>query len=411
MKYDFDEQIDRRNTNSAKFDEMDALFGSDVMHLGVADMDYRSPKPIIEAMQNIVEKGVFGYTIWPENYEELVSQWMKRRYEQETKTEWVVFSPRINMALNMAVETFTNEGDGIVLHTPAYTALQNAVEKYNRVMIESPLVLENGRYKMDFQQLRRNLDEKKAQGVCAKIMLLCNPHNPTGRVWKIEELQEVVDICKEYDLLLISDEIHEDFVKKGHKFVSCLHFQEDLQGRMIVCNSITKTFNVPGVILSNLLIPDQGIRERMKETMDRWGLHNPNIFAAGIMEAAYTQCDEWIEQVNAYLDENYEFLKKYIEKNMPELEVIPSEGTYMAWVQTEKLQISPEELEKFFIEDAKVSVYMGSRYGKHTDSFIRINIATSRSYLQEALERIRAQYYKIAPNNKKVKAIRGVEDG
>lgn len=401
MKYDFDEQIDRRNTNSAKFDEMDALFGSDVMHLGVADMDYRSPKPIIEAMQNIAEKGVFGYTIWPENYEELVSQWMKRRYEQETKTEWVVFSPRINMALNMAVETFTNEGDGIVLHTPAYTALQNAVEKYHRVMIESPLVLENGRYKMDFQQLRRNLDEKKAQGVCAKIMLLCNPHNPTGRVWEIEELQEVVDICKEYDLLLISDEIHEDFVKKGHKFVSCLRFQEDLQGRMIVCNSITKTFNVPGVILSNLLIPDQGIRERMKETMDRWGLHNPNIFAAGIMEAAYTQCDEWIEQVNAYLDENYEFLKKYLEKNMPELEVIPSEGTYMAWVQTEKLQISPEELEKFFIEDAKVSVYMGSRYGKHTDSFIRINIATSRSYLQEALERIRAQYYKIAPNNKK----------
>lgn len=401
MKYDFDEQIDRRNTNSAKFDGMDALFGSDVMHLGVADMDYRSPKPIIEAMQNIVEKGVFGYTIWPENYEELVSQWMKRRYEQETKNEWVVFSPRINMALNMAVETFTNEGDGIVLHTPAYTALQNAVEKYNRVMIESPLVLENGRYKMDFQQLRRNLDDKKAQGVCAKIMLLCNPHNPTGRVWEIEELQEVVDICKEYDLLLISDEIHEDFVKKGHKFVSCLHFQEDLQGRMIVCNSITKTFNVPGVILSNLLIPDQGIRERMKETMDRWGLHNPNIFAAGIMEAAYTQCDEWIEQVNAYLDENYEFLKKYLEKNMPELEVIPSEGTYMAWVQTEKLQISPEELEKFFIEDAKVSVYMGSRYGKHTDSFIRINIATSRSYLQEALERIRAQYYKIAPNNKK----------
>lgn len=401
MKYDFDEQIDRRNTNSAKFDEMDALFGSDVMHLGVADMDYRSPKPIIEAMQNIAEKGVFGYTIWPENYEELVSQWMKRRYGQETKNEWVVFSPRINMALNMAVETFTNEGDGIVLHTPAYTALQNAVEKYHRVMIESPLVLENGRYKMDFQQLRRNLDEKKAQGVCAKIMLLCNPHNPTGRVWEIEELRQVVDVCKEYDLLLISDEIHEDFVKKGHKFVSCLRFQEDLQGRMIVCNSITKTFNVPGVILSNLLIPDQGIRERMKETMDRWGLHNPNIFAAGIMEAAYTQCDEWIEQVNTYLYENYEFLKKYLEKNMPELEVIPSEGTYMAWVQTEKLQISPEELEKFFIEDAKVSVYMGSRYGKHTDSFIRINIATSRSYLQEALERIRAQYYKIAPNNKK----------
>ena len=401
MKYNFDEQIDRRNTNSAKFDEMDALFGTDVMHLGVADMDYRSPMPIMEAMQKIIDKGVFGYTIWPDQYEAWICQWMKRHYGENIDPEWVVFSPRINMALNMAVETFTNVGDGIVLHTPAYTALQNAVEKYDRVMIESPLVLENGRYKMDFEQLRKELDEKKAQGVCAKIMLLCNPHNPTGRVWELEELQQIADICKEYNLLLISDEIHEDFVKKGYKFVSCLKLKEELQGRMIVCNSITKTFNVPGVILSNLIIPDSEIRERMKETIDRWGLHNPNIFAAGILEAAYTQCDEWIEEVNEYLEENYRFLKEYLEKNMPEFEVIHSEGTYMAWIQTEKLQISPEQLEEFFIKDAKVSVYMGSRYGKHTDSFIRINIATSRSYLQEALERIKAQYHKIAPNHEK----------
>ncbi len=331
MKYNFDEQIDRRNTNSAKFDEMDALFGTDVMHLGVADMDYRSPMPIIEAMQKIIDKGVFGYTIWPDQYEAWICQWMKRHYGENIDPEWVVFSPRINMALNMAVETFTNVGDGIVLHTPAYTALQNAVEKYDRVMIESPLVLENGRYKMDFEQLRKELDEKKAQGVCAKIMLLCNPHNPTGRVWELEELQQIADICKEYNLLLISDEIHEDFVKKGYKFVSCLKLKEELQGRMIICNSITKTFNVPGVILSNLIIPDPEIRERMKETIDRWGLHNPNIFAAGILEAAYTQCDEWIEQVNEYLENNYRFLKEYLEKNMPEFEVIHSEGTDTKW--------------------------------------------------------------------------------
>lgn len=401
MKYNFDEQIDRRNTNSAKFDEMDALFGTDVMHLGVADMDYRSPMPIIEAMQKIIDKGVFGYTIWPEQYEAWICQWMKRHYGEEVNPEWVVFSPRINMALNMAVETFTNAGDGIVLHTPAYTALQNAVEKYDRVMIESPLVLENGRYKMDFQQLRKELNEKKVQGVSAKIMLLCNPHNPTGRVWELEELQQIADICKEYNLLLISDEIHEDFIKKGYKFVSCLKLKEELQGRMIVCNSITKTFNVPGVILSNLIIPDPEIREQMKETIDRWGLHNPNIFAAGILEAAYTQCDEWIEQVNDYLEENYLFLKEYLETYMPEFEVIHSEGTYMAWIQTEKLHVSPEQLEEFFIKDAKVSVYMGSRYGQHTDSFIRINIATSRNYLQEALERIKAQYHRIAPNHEK----------
>ena len=217
MKYNFDERIDRRNTNSAKFDEMDELFGKDVMHLGVADMDYRSPKPIIDAMQKIVDKGVFGYTIWPDNYGELVCDWMKRQYMEEVEKDWVVFSPRINMALNMAVETFTNAEDGIVLHTPAYTALQNAIEKYDRKMIESPLVLKNGKYKMDFEQLRKELDKNAEQGVRAKIMLFCNPHNPTGRVWEKDELQEIADVCKEYDLFLISDEIHEDFIKKGHQ--------------------------------------------------------------------------------------------------------------------------------------------------------------------------------------------------
>ena len=172
MEYNFDEIIDRRHTNSAKFDEMDALFGSDVMHLGVADMDYRSPEPILNAMQKIVKKGVFGYTILPDNYQDLVCQWMLRRYHEKIDPEWVVFSPRINMALNMVVETFTNPGDGIVLHTPAYTALQNAIEKYDRKMIESSLVLENGRYRMDFKQLREALDDNLKKGIHTSLMLL-----------------------------------------------------------------------------------------------------------------------------------------------------------------------------------------------------------------------------------------------
>lgn len=186
MKYNFDEIINRRHTNSAKFDEMDAIFGADVMHLGVADMDYRSPEPIIEAMERIVQKGVFGYTIWPTNYEELVCKWMRRRYNTNVEKEWVVFSPRINMALNMAVETFTNPGDGIILHTPAYTALQNAVEKYDRKMIESPLRLVDGKYQMETEafreEIRRTREELRSRGKDIKIMLLCNPHNPTGRV-------------------------------------------------------------------------------------------------------------------------------------------------------------------------------------------------------------------------------------
>lgn len=397
MKYNFDELIDRRNTNSAKFDEMDALFGSDVMHLGVADMDYRSPEPILDAMRGIVEKGVFGYTIWPDNYEALVVQWMKRRYHVDINPEWVVFSPRINIALNMAVETFTNPGDGIVLHTPAYTSLQDAIEKYDRKMIESPLVLENGRYHMDFDQLRQEIEANLACGTKVRMMLLCNPHNPTGRVWTAEELEQAADICRDYDLLLISDEIHADFIKKGQHFTSSLCLLEKLKGKIMVCNSVTKTFNVPGVILSNILIPDPEIRAHMKETIDRWGLHNPNIFAAGILEAAYTKCDEWISQVNDYIEGNYQLLADYFQKYMPAFELIPAEGTYIAWLRTEKLHMSSDDLERFFIEKAKVSVYMGSRYGKRTDAFIRINVATSREYLRKALEKIRAQYHLIDP--------------
>ena len=392
MKYNFDEIIDRRNTNCAKFDEMDALYGSDVMHLGVADMDYRSPQPIIDAMEDIVKKGVFGYTICPDNYEELVKKWMQRKYNVTIDPEWVVFSPRINMAMNMAVETFTGSGDGIVLHTPAYTALQNAVEKYKRIMIESLLVLENGKYHMDFAQLRRDIEEANANGTHVKMMLLCNPHNPTGRVWRQEELSEIVKICREYDLLLLADEIHEDFIKKDYQFTSMLNWIDELNGKLIVCNSITKTVNVPGVILSNMIIPDDTIRRQMMKIKDRWGLHNPTIFAAGIMEAAYTKCDDWIEEVNRYIEENYNLLKTYFEQNMPKFHVIFAEGTYMAWIDAKDMGMTPAELERFFIEDAKVSVYMGERYGKNTDSFIRINVATSRVYLKEALDKVKKQY-------------------
>lgn len=396
MKTVFDQRIDRRNTNSAKFDEADLIFGKDVMHLGVADMDFRSPEPIIDAMEEIAKKGVFGYTILPTNYEELVCNWMKRRYGVHAEKEWVLFSPRINMAMNMVVETFTEPGDGIVLHTPAYTALQNAVEKYDRTMIESPLKLSGEGYEMDFDELRENIKEADKElgkrGKRIRIMLLCNPHNPTGRVWTKEELQSAVEICEEYDLLLIADEIHADFVKHGKKFCSVLEAGRTSLDRLIICNSITKTFNVPGVILSNMLIPNKKIREKMKETIDRWGIHNPNIFAAGILKAAYTECDEWIEKVNKYIEGNYQFLAYFLEKHMPKFHLIPSEGTYMAWIDVKDFGLCPEEMERFFVKKAKVSVYMGSRYGKHTDSFIRINVATSREYLEEALKRIKRKY-------------------
>lgn len=391
MAYDFDTVLDRRGTNCAKFDEMDWKYGPGLMHLGVADMDFRSPQPILDAFSQVVEKGVFGYTVLPQNYPALVRQWMQRRYDCAIQEEWVLFSPRINMAANMAVETFTQPGDGILLHTPAYTALQAAISKYGRRTVESPLVFRDGEYQMDFEQMEQLCDES------VKMLIFCNPQNPTCRVWRREELERLADFCCRHNLLVISDEIHGDIVPEGTRHTSLLSLGEDMNQRTILCNSITKTFNVPGVIFSNVIIPNPDIRRRMAETIDRWGLHNPTIFAAAMLEPAYTQCDDWLREVNRYIRANYDYLAGFIRDHLPGLKLMPSEGTYLAWINTSQLGMPEEELERFFLEKARVSVYMGSRYSQNTRDFIRINLACSRAYLTQALEQIKEHWHLIAP--------------
>mgnify|MGYP000060384368 CR=1 FL=1 len=387
MEYNFDEIIDRRHTNSAKFDEMDALFGSDVMHLGVADMDYRSPEPILNAMQKIVKKGVFGYTILPDNYQDLVCQWMLRRYHEKIDPEWVVFSPRINMALNMVVETFTNPGDGIVLHTPAYTALQNAIEKYDRKMIESSLVLENGRYRMDFKQLREALDDNLKKGIHTSLMLLCNPHNPTGRVWNKGELDEIASICKDYNLMLVADEIHADFAFQGKHQVFA-NLKKEYEEMTIACTSPSKTFNLAGLQTSNIFIPNQKLKNAFKKQLDAAGYSQLN--AAGLVacEAAYRDGEEWYQTMKKYVAGNIAFTKEFVEKNLPGVNMVEHEGTYLVWLDFNGLGLCAQELEDLIVHKAKLWLDSGRIFGKCGRGFQRINVACPRSTLKEALERI-----------------------
>ena len=363
MEYNFDEIIDRRHTNSAKFDEMDALFGSDVMHLGVADMDYRSPEPILNAMQKIVKKGVFGYTILPDNYQDLVCQWMLRRYHEKIDPEWVVFSPRINMALNMVVETFTNPGDGIVLHTPAYTALQNAIEKYDRKMIESSLVLENGRYRMDFKQLREALDDNLKKGIHTSLMLLCNPHNPTGRVWNKGELDEIASICKDYNLMLVADEIHADFAFQGKHQVFA-NLKKEYEEMTIACTSPSKTFNLAGLQTSNIFIPNQKLKNAFKKQLDAAGYSQLN--AAGLVacEAAYRDGEEWYQTMKKYVAGNIAFTKEFVEKNLPGVNMVEHEGTYLVWLDFNGLGLCAQELEDLIVHKAKLWLDSGRIFGK-----------------------------------------------
>ena len=390
MKINFDEWNERRNTNCGKWDTMDKKYQKEgMLHLGVADMDFRSPKQIIDAFQDILDKGIFGYTDLSDRFYENIREWMRQKHQAEVSREEIVFCPRINVSSSICVETFTEEMDEVIINTPAYGPLYQAVVKNHRKVVESPLILENGSYKIDFAHLESVVTDK------TKMFILCSPHNPVGRVWTREELEEVGAFCKKHDLLLFVDEIHGDIVAEGVTFTTALTLSETVRERLIVATSLTKTFNVPGVIVSYMIVPDEEIRSRIAQTIDRIGMHNPTIFAVAAVEHGYMECEEWYRQMLAYVNENETFTREFFAEHFPEFEILERQGTYLLWISYEKLGITEEELEKWFLEKANVSVYMGSVFGNEGRGFIRLNIASPRAMLKEAYERMDAVYSEI----------------
>lgn len=390
MKINFDEWNERRNTNCGKWDTMDKKYQKEgMLHLGVADMDFRSPKQIIDAFQDILDKGIFGYTDLSDRFYENIREWMRQKHQAEVSREEIVFCPRINVSSSICVETFTEEMDEVIINTPAYGPLYQAVVKNHRKVVESPLILENGSYKIDFAHLESVVTDK------TKMFILCSPHNPVGRVWTREELEEVGAFCKKHDLLLFVDEIHGDIVAEGVTFTTALTLSETVRERLIVATSLTKTFNVPGVIVSYMIVPDEEIRSRIAQTIDRIGMHNPTIFAVAAVEHGYMECEEWYRQMLAYVNENETFTREFFAEHFPEFEILERQGTYLLWISYEKLGITEEDLEKWFLEKANVSVYMGSVFGNEGRGFIRLNIASPRAMLKEAYERMAAVYSEI----------------
>lgn len=387
MKINFDEWNERRNTNCGKWDTMDKKYQKEgMLHLGVADMDFRSPKQIIDAFQDILDKGIFGYTDLSDRFYENIREWMRQKHQAEVSREEIVFCPRINVSSSICVETFTEEMDEVIINTPAYGPLYQAVVKNHRKVVESPLILENGSYKIDLAHLESVVTDK------TKMFILCSPHNPVGRVWTREELEEVGAFCKKHDLLLFVDEIHGDIVAEGVTFTTALTLSETVRERLIVATSLTKTFNVPGVIVSYMIVPNEEIRSRIAQTIDRIGMHNPTIFAVAAVEHGYMECEEWYQQMLDYVNENEKFTREFFAEHFPEFEILERQGTYLLWISYEKLGITEEELEKWFLEKANVSVYMGSVFGNQGRGFIRLNIASPRTMLKEAYERMAAVY-------------------
>lgn len=384
MRYDFDKVVERRNTNSTKWDSVAALFGSeDVLPLWVADMDFRIPQPIIDAISERIKHPVFGYTRVSSSTIDAVLERLETKYGWKVSPEAVIVTPGVVPAVNAAVKAYAGEGGAVVVQSPAYPPFW-ATGPNNKVRTVTNLLrLEGGRYEMDFDALERAFAESGA-----KAMILCSPHNPVGRVWTREELVKLGEIALKAGAVVISDEIHCELIYKGFKHVPFASISPEFAANSVTCFSPSKTFNIPGMHCSVAIIPDEELRKRFNEA--RSGIQgSPDFLAVIAMEAAFRYGDEWLEQVMDYIEGNLEFLLKYMEERIPAIKPIRPEGTYLVWLDCRGLGIDdPKELQRFFSEKAKVGMNAGYTFGPGGEGFMRINIACARSILEEALKRI-----------------------
>lgn len=388
--YNFNEIINRRNTNSVKWDYMDVKYGrNDLIHLGVADMDFRSPKPIIDSLQKVLDFGIFGYTGLDESFYTSIQRWIKKQLGISIPRDWIVYCPKVNMATSICVETFTGPDSKVMINTPTYAPIREAVVKNNRRLEEIPLIIKNGRFTMNFDYMERAVDKD------TRMYIISNPDNPSTRAWSSEELERLADFCLKNDMILYSDEIHSDILAEGVQFRSVLSMNQDIYDRLIYSSSLTKTFNIPGIVISYMIIPNKGLRDKVKKTLNRLTFTEPNIFALAAIKAAYNYCDDWLKEVKEYINENEKFFRSFVIENMKEFKVMPREGTYLLWVDYSALKISESDLCKWFINDAGVEVQMGSGFGKGGNGYFRVNIATPRKVLEQALINMKNAYYKL----------------
>jgi cysteine-S-conjugate beta-lyase len=386
--YNFDELIDRSGTSTVKYDGRKAFFGkADLLPLWVADMDFRTPDFIVDAIRKRAEHEIFGYTLRPEAYSQSIVSWLKRRHNWEIKPEWISFSPGVVAGLTIAIEALSNPGDGVIIQPPVYFPFFDSVKGTNREMIENPLRLENGRYYFDFDDLKRKITPK------TKILLLSNPHNPGGMAWNEKELTELASICLENKILIISDEIHSDLVFEGFKHTPLAGISEEIAQNSVICMSPSKTFNTAGLTTSYLVIPDRRNLVAYERLMRLPHLHMGNIFGTIALEAAYTFGDEWVSQVTKYLFGNYLFLEKFFAENLPEVKAMRPEATYLIWLDFSAFGLTDEALSQKLIEGG-VGLNRGVQFGKQGSGYMRMNIGCPLSVLEEALIRIKNAFRK-----------------
>lgn len=390
MQYDFDTPIDRTHTWSIKHDfKKENGKADDILPLWVADMDFRSPDSVVEALKKAVDHGIFGYSRADESYFDAVAAWYQKRHHLTLQPEWMTCTPGIVFALSIAVRAFTQEGDAVLIQPPVYHPFSRAILRNKRTLVENPLVLKDGHYEMDLEDL-----EQKVLDEHVKLMILCNPHNPAGRVWTREELTALADICLRHHVYVISDEIHGDFVWQGHEQTPYASISEEACLHSMMCTAPSKTFNLAGMATSNLFIPDPEMRRKFRSELLDVGQENMNRLGLFACRAAYEGGGEWLDQLIGYLAGNLALVRDFCKNRVPQIQLVEPEGTYLAWLDCRELGMTDDELMAFFSDEAKVWLDPGTHSGEQGSGFMRFNLGSSRSVIAQALDQIEAAWKK-----------------
>lgn len=376
-KYDFDNIVDRRGTCSYKWD----LAPDGVIPMWVADMDFQVADPILDSLRSRVEHGIFGYTAVPESYYQAVIDWFTRRHGWTMKKEWIIYTSGVVPAISAIIKAMTRPGDKVLVQTPVYNCFFSSIRNNDCELLCNNLIYENQTYFIDFEDF-----EQKASDPLCKVFLLCNPHNPAGRVWKAEELRRLGEICLKHDVFVIADEIHCELMMPGYTYTPFASLDESFLMNCAVCTSPTKNFNIAGLQISNITVADPSIRKRIDKAININEVCDVNPFGVVALQAAYNESEDWLEQLLLYLHGNYLFLCDFFHKNLPDFPVVKLEGTYLAWVDCSALNMHSQEIEDKLMKEG-LWLNAGIHYGEAGDHFIRINLACPRSILKEGLIR------------------------
>ena len=383
MSFNFNKIIDRTNNFSAKWSEMNKNFGSnDLLPMWVADMDFLTAPCIMEALKDRLEQGIFGYTTRPSSYNESIVNWLDNRFSWKIKKELLMFSPAVITSISLLIQNLTQKNDKIMIQEPVYSPFHNIVELNERDLVISPLIkLDDGSYIMDYEDIEAKIKD-------VKIFILCNPHNPVGRVWTREELTRLGQICLKHNVIVISDEIHSDIILKNHKHIPFASISKEFCKNTITCMAPTKTFNLAGLQSSFLVMSNPYYYEVMDRAFSTLDIKRNNAFSLVATEAAYNYGEDWLDELIKYIEDNVDFAIEYIKTHMPKLKVKKPEGTYLLWVDFNSLNVDEKDLKDALINKGKVALNSGSSFGIGGDGYYRINLACPRAMVLEALKRI-----------------------